>query len=67
MIFAVTHDGVGLINGNVVRAHVKNHPNSALVLGDGEMEVSNGEGATTCSCKTLPEVPKVLSTAFHGF
>lgn len=42
VIFAVTHDGVGLINGNVVRAHIKNHPNSALVLGTGRERSAMG-------------------------
>lgn len=60
MIFAVTHDGIGLINGNVVRAHIKNHPNSALVLGTGRWGWSAMEGGKY-PCKTPSEAPKVFS------
>lgn len=67
VIFAVTHDGVGLINGNVVGAHIKNHPNSALVLGTGRERSAMGRRPISIPVQLYRDSQSLLSTAFHEF
>ena len=54
VVFAVAHDGVGLVDGNVVRAHVKDHPDGALVLGTGRQRSGVGRERPFTPARTPP-------------
>lgn len=54
MVFAVAHNGVGLVDGNVVRADVKDHPDGALVLGTGRQRSGVGRERPFTPARTPP-------------
>lgn len=54
VVFAVAHDSVGLVNSNVVRAHVKDHPDGALVLGTGRQRSGVGRERPFTPARTPP-------------